>query len=211
MTFPQRSEDKGWLVGEIQQLFTKRQRLLDEWVQFYHRVFHLDVNLSTLKIPKRDWEFTRLIVVAKGLTLKRVLEVSQEHYRVEVQTWRYTYGEEETRGQHDRLPTEHYAVWVRDRVDADGQYRSVVSSQRPWKQWKGHSITLLEHLLFSLKYFQETRRLLDRREIGTSCFGSRDSGGCIPWVFAGKDRAGKSMLISYGEFGPMVRVREVIA
>jgi len=47
-------EDKGWLVGEIQQLFTKRQRLLDEWVQFYHRVFHLDVNLSTLKIPKRD-------------------------------------------------------------------------------------------------------------------------------------------------------------
>lgn len=43
-------------------------------------------------------------------------------------------------------------------------------------------ITLLEHLLFHLKYFRETGEFLDSQRIATLCFGSRDAYGCIPCV-----------------------------
>jgi len=66
-------ENKGWLGGEVQDLLTLRKLLLDEWSQFYREVFGFDLNVSKLKIPKRRPGFTRLVVVAQGLTLKRMI------------------------------------------------------------------------------------------------------------------------------------------
>jgi hypothetical protein len=72
-------------------------------------------------------------------------------------------------------------------------------------------ITLLEHLLFHLKYFRETGQFLDRNEMRTLCFGSRDAGGCIPSVNALKYPSGKYgyLYLYYGL--PRVSVREVVA
>ena len=115
-------ENKGWLIGEVQDLFTLRKLLLDEWVQFYHDAFDLNVNFSTLNIPRARPGFTRLIVVAQGLTLKRIMQRTNEHITVAAsEQFRYFYGDEETRGKHDRLPTETYAVWVRDKIDPDAE------------------------------------------------------------------------------------------
>ena len=92
-------ESKGWLVGEVQQLFTLRKLLLDQWVQFYHDEFNLEVDSSTLNIPKSRAGFTHLIVVAQGLTLKRIIERTQKYVPVDPsEPWRYFYGDEETRG-----------------------------------------------------------------------------------------------------------------
>jgi hypothetical protein len=155
-------ENKGWLVGEVHDLFTLRKLLLDEWVQFYRNAFQLDVNFSTLKIPKRRPGFTRLLVVAKGLTLKRIIETSQKHYSLDASpTGRYFYGDEETRGTHERVPSESYAVWVRDQVDPDLKYRDV--PPRLLKAREVQGITLLEHLLFHLTILQRNRRALEKQ------------------------------------------------
>jgi len=174
-------ENKGWLFDEVQDLFTLRKLLLDEWVQFYREVFGLEVNFSNLKIPKRLHGFTRLLVVAKDLTLKRMLEVSKKHYGVDDSpSGRYYFGDLETRGTHDRLPSEAYAVWVRDQVDPDLKYTDVPAQLLKKRAVQG--ITLLEHLLFHLKYFRETGQYLDSNANSTLCFGSRDAYGCIPCV-----------------------------
>src|SRR5262245_6519 len=90
-------ENKGWLVGEVNDLFSLRKLLLDAWAKFYREVFGLDVNFSALKIPKRRPGFTRLLVVAKGLTLKRIIKMSRKYYPVDASpTGRYFYGDEDT-------------------------------------------------------------------------------------------------------------------
>ena len=74
-------------------------------MQFYHDAFQLEVNFSALNIPKRVPGFTRLIVIAQGLTLKRVITVAQQNFAVDLsEPWKYFYGDEETRGTHDRVP-----------------------------------------------------------------------------------------------------------
>jgi hypothetical protein len=101
-----------------------------------------------------------------------------------------------------------YAVWVRDRVDPDLEHADVPPRLLTHRRVPG--ITLLEHLLFHLKYFQETGQLLDRNAIRTLCLGTRDSGGCIPCVAGRHSRDGKPLEI-YLWFGMSnVRVREVI-
>jgi hypothetical protein len=203
-------ENKGWLIGEVQDLFTLRKLLLDEWVQFYREVFGIEVIFSNLKIPKRLPGFTRLLVVAKGLTLKRMLEVSKKHYAVDDSpSGRYYYGDQETRGTHDRLPSEAYAVWVRDQVDPELKYTDF--HPRLLKDRGVQGITLLEHLLFHLKYFRETGGLLDRNGTSTLCFGSRDAYGCITSVSIKQYTSGKygPLYLWYGR--SPVSVREVIA
>jgi hypothetical protein len=175
-------------------------------VQFYREVFGLDVNFSSLKIPKRPPEFTRLLVLAKGLTLKRIIETSKKYYRMDNSpSGRYFFGDEETRGVHDRMPTETYAVWVRDQVDPDLKYTDF--PPRLLKERGVQGITLIEYLLFDLKYFRESCKLLDRNKIATLCFGSRDQGGCIPCVYFSQPF--RHVDIGYG--WPGACVREVAA
>ena len=202
---------KGWLLGEVQKLLTRKrvQEQLDneaqlakaradrmvadsalgtalqieEWVQFYYDVFDLNIHYSQIKMPVRGHVgFHRLIVVAQGLTLKRIIQVTRKYISVEsYELRRYFYGDEETRGKHDRLPTETYAVWVRDKIDPDAERADMPSRLLVRRGVQG--ITLLEHLLFHLKYFRESGRLLDRNELSTMCLGSRDLVGCIPYVY----------------------------
>jgi hypothetical protein len=201
-------ENKGWLIGEVHDLFTLRTLLLDEWRLFYHEVFGLDVNFSTLKIPKRLTGITRLLVVDKGLSLKRVIETSKKHYGVEDgPSGRYYYGDQYTRGVHDRVPAEPYAVWVRDQVDPDLKYKDLPA--RLLKERAVQGVTLLEHLLFHLKYFRETGQHLDSNRNDTLCLGSRDAYGCIPCVSYHSFMTPKYVYIGYGTTSACVR--EVVA
>jgi hypothetical protein len=123
--------------------------------------------------------------------------------------WRYFYGDEETRGKHDRHPTETYAVWVRDCIDPDAEHADVPPRLLMHRRVQG--ITLFEHLLFHLKYFRETGQLLDRNAFSTLCLGSRDSGGCIPCVSGWHSVDGKPRNIRLSFAMSRVRVREVVA
>ena len=201
-------ENKGWLIGEVHDLFTLRKLLLAEWVQFYREVLGVEVHFSNLKIPKRIPSFTRLLVVAKGLTLKRILAVSKKHYVVDDSpSGRYYFGDLETRGTHDRLPSEAYAVWVRDQVDPDLKFTDL--PPRLLKERGVQGITLLEHLLFHLKYFRETGQHLDSNRNATFCFGSRDAYGSIPCVTCYTFMSPKKL--SVGSGSSRACVREVVA
>jgi hypothetical protein len=73
----------------------------------------------------------------------------------------------------------HYAIWVRDRVEADEELKN--KSANDLKEASTPGNTLLERLLLELKYFKETGKHLDI-ENWTLCSGSRDSDGCVPGV-----------------------------
>jgi hypothetical protein len=232
-------EDKGWLIYEVQKLFAWRRVQehfdveahlakaradmmftdnvrgtafqIEEWAQFYHEVFNLDVHFSTVKIPVRRSGFHRLIVVAQGLTLKHVIEVARKYFLVDLEdSGRYFSFDEETRGTHDRLPTQTYAVWVHDQIDSDAKYddvRQVALLRRGVK-----CSTLLEHLLYHLKYFTETGKFLDRNDRQTVCDGSRDADGCIVAVFVKKShRDGMCLGLGIGINAGLIGVREVNA
>ena len=232
-------EDKGWLISEVQKLFAWRrvQDLFDveahlfkaraemmftnhlrgtavqfeEWAQFYREVFNLDVCYSTVKIAKRRPGFERLIVVAEGVTLKRVIEVAQKYFPIDLnETGRYCSVDGKIRGTHDRLPTQTYVVWVRDQIDPDAEYTNVRPPVVERRGVKGS--TLLEHLLFHLKYFTETGKFLDRNNIQTVCTGSHDSGGRIVAVFVKKSRRdGKYLGLGLGFYSGPYSIREVCA
>jgi hypothetical protein len=162
---------------------------IEEWAQFYREIFDLNVHYSEVNIPARPSGFYRLIVVAQGLTLKRIIEVARKHFPVDLggDSRRYFSTDEETRGTHDRLPTQSYCVWVRDRIDPDEEYVYV----RPGVLARDgvKCITLLEHLLFHLKYFRETGKFLDRNARQTLYAGSHYSDGGVVAVFVDKSHS----------------------
>ena len=208
-------EDKGWLVSDVQKLFVWRRSQehvdldlhlikaradmmisdyargtvfqIEEWAQFYRDVFDIDVYCSTIKIPSRRPGFHHLILVAQRITLKRIIEVARKDFPVDIgEPGRYFTHNAEICGTHDRLPTQTYGVWVRDQVDPDEEYTNV---RPPVLERRGVKCsTLLEHLLFHMKYFRETGQFLDRNERQTVCTGSRDARGNLVAVFVNKSR-----------------------
>ncbi len=72
-----------------------------------------------------------------------------------------------------------YAIWVRDRVEADEELKNFSASDLKRQSIAG--ITLEERLVYELKYFKETGKHLDIKNI-TLCSGSRVSGGDVSSV-----------------------------
>ena len=147
-------EDKGWLVSEVQKLFAWRRVQeqfdldahlakaradmmitdnsrgtafqIEEWSQFYRDVFDLDVHYSEVNIFMRRPCFNRLIVVAQGLTLKHVIEVARNTFpSISMNQGDISTVGGKDRGTHDRLPTDTYAVLVRDQIEPDSVYNDM--------------------------------------------------------------------------------------
>jgi len=150
--------------------------MIADWQTFYQKFFGMDVDFSEVSIPPKREGFDRLIVVAQGFTLNQVFNVCQKNFPC----WRYIEDlDKETKGRNDREPTEHYAIWVCDRKEADEELKNLSANDLKEKGIKG--ITLLERLLLELKYWDETNEHLDVKNV-TLCSGSRSSDGDVPGV-----------------------------
>jgi len=148
--------------------------LIANWQRFYTKFFGTAFDFSDVKIPEKQPGFDWLVVVAKGLTPNQVFDVCQKHFSC----WRYRDDlDKETEGRNDREPKEHYAIWVRNRQEADEELKN--RSAENLKENKIKGITLLERFLLELWYWNETGEHLDIQSI-TLCAGSRDSGGRVP-------------------------------
>jgi len=146
------------------------------WQRFYKKFFNMRVDFSGVKIPETQPDFKRLILNPKGFTPNQVFEICENNFSC----WRYTEDlDGATKGRNDREPTEHYAIWVRDRQEADEELRNLSADMLKEKNIKG--ITLLERLIFELKFWDETGKHLDEKYI-TLCAGSRGSAGGVPRV-----------------------------
>jgi hypothetical protein len=163
-------------VAEHRNPFIPLDSLLEDWRRFYKKHFGLEVNLSNLKTPEQQPGFDRLIIVAQGLTLNQVYDVCSKHFSC----WRCVKNLDKAIVENDRTSDKgSYAVWFRDRQEADEELEDLSADQLAGKKISG--ITLLERLIYELKYWDETGKHLDIFNV-TLCAGSRDSGGNVPGV-----------------------------
>ena len=150
---------------------------ISSWQIFYQKFFGIVPDFSKIRIPEKQPGFDRLIIVVQGLTLNQVYSKCAENFPCRC----YVDDLDKAITQNDRDPGKgSYAIWVRDRIEADEKLKSLSVDQL--KEQGIIGITLLERLLYELKYWVETDKHLDIKN-WTLCSGSRDSGGDVPRVY----------------------------
>lgn len=154
------------------------QDWVNEWQRFYQKkkYFGMTVDLSRVSIPEHQTGFDRLIIVAQGLTLNQVYNVCIKQFVC----WHCANDLDNVITRNDRdAKNSSYAVWFRGCQEADEELKNLTAERLAEREILG--ITLLERLLYELKYWDETGQHLDVSNV-TLCTGSRDTGGNIPAV-----------------------------
>jgi hypothetical protein len=153
--------------------------LINDWQKFYLDVFGMETDFSNLQIPKKQKGFDRLIIVAQGITPQKLYDKCAELFF----TRNWMSGDLNKIVISDRTAENgSYAIWVRDRVEADKELKNLSADQLKEKNISG--ITLEERLLYELKFFKETGKHLDIDNV-TLCSGSRYGDGRVPsghWI-----------------------------
>jgi len=150
------------------------EEILADWARFYKEVFCLDLDFSGVIIPERKPGFDRLLVIAQGMTHQRLFDKCKELFP----SWKYTNSNLDEIIKSDRTSQNgHYAIWVRDRVEADEENKNLSADQL--KERGTPEITLEEREAYELKFFKETGDHLDKSN-RTHCTGSRFSDGSVP-------------------------------
>lgn len=145
-----------------------------DWQDFYSEIFKKKMDFSDLKIPEKKKGFNRLIIVADGMTSQIIYDKCKELFP----SWIW---ESKTLDCYsDRnAEKESYAIWIRDRVEADRELRNF--SVNYLKNQGIFGITCEERLLYELKYFLKTGKHLDVKNL-TICSGSRYHDGNVPVI-----------------------------
>ena len=153
---------------------------ISEWVKFYKEYLSINADFSDLRVLEKNPGFDRLIIVAKGLTLDQIYNVCAKHFPC----WRYTDDLDKAVTHNDRTAEKTYAVSFRNRKEADKELKNLSANQLAEKNILG--ITLLERLIYELKFWSETKEHLDVLN-WTLCTGSRikDYVPCVCW-YSGK-------------------------
>lgn len=175
---------------------------LEEWKKFYKDHLNLEVDFSGVKIPEKRKGFYRLIVVAQGLTQNQVYDACSKQFPC----YKYADDLDADVPTNDRDTKQSYAIWVRERVEADKEHKS--RSADDLKESEVEGITLLERMLFELKYFVETKNHLDL-ENWTLCAGSRSSGGSVPSAYWSGSKFYVNWYFASRAY-PYLRCREVV-
>jgi len=174
---------------------------LAEWSRFFHEIFGLEADLSQIKIPAEKSSFGWLVVVLEGMTAQRLYDKCRELFGAR----KYT-----DRSLNEAVTSDrrgNYAVWFRDRVEADEELRN--KSANDLKGAGVPGITLEERLMLELFYWWKTKKNLDIKNV-TLCSGSRDSGGRVPYV--DWDGDGLSVVwCSPGHRGDCLRSRQAVS
>lgn len=171
---------KGWIGEEIARVLRGSElptEVIAEWQNFWKK-YDIEVDLSGLILPEYEKGHDRPLVIPKGLTLNQLWAIYRRVFNGKI--WS-AYGDDldSSVPTNDRVPTESYAIRIRERVEADEELKNLSANDLKKKKITG--ITLLERLVYGLKYFDETGNHLDR-ENWTLCSGSRGSGGGVPRV-----------------------------
>jgi len=185
----------GTLTPEELDMFLKgqnpfgKENFLSDWVNFYQEVFNLKVDLSGIKIPAKRKGFDRLIIVAQGMTPQKLYDKCKELFPC----WKYTDKNlDEIVSSERTSKNDPYAVWFRDRVEADEELKNLSANQLKDRSILG--ITLEERFLYELKYFKETGKHLDIQNI-TLCAGSRVGVGTVIGTTTGSRSPGTILTI----------------
>ncbi len=156
------------------------KRTVDEQVAGMETLYKLlgwTFTTSGLAVPERREGFNRLMVFGDAtLTNNRVYDACDASFP----SWWYKNDLDLAvpPDKDERHPKNGvYAVWVRDRVEADEELKNLSANMVAEKRLK--TMTLLERELLELVHFRETGRPLDVKN-RTLCSGSRYSDGRVP-------------------------------
>lgn len=150
------------------------------WQDFYKTHFNWDVDFSQVIIPQKPKGKWRLLFIPKGMTLNFAFQICQKLFT----SWKYYDDLDKKVSKNIRNTSTHYAVWVRDEVEPDQEFLGKSIRQADPDMLIG--ITLLERILFEIKFFTETGNHLDIKGL-TYCSGSRDADGNVPLACLGFD------------------------
>ncbi len=176
------------------------------WKRLYEREFEIDLDLlSTIVIPPRQQEASRLLIVAGGLTLNQVIAACKRHF--------LTSASDEDMDKavptNERDPKNgSYAIWVRDHVEADEGLKDL--SAQDHTDAGRQTETLLERCLHELAYFLETGDHLDKKNV-TLCSGSRSSDGYVPRAYWHGGFRVRAYYFSVRSARPRLRARQVFS
>lgn len=147
------------------------------WVTFWSG-HGFTVDPATLVLPAQRPGFDRLIVIPQGLTIQKMFEICQTMFT----STKYIDGNlDEAIPTNDRNPTASaYAIWIRERVEADEEFKNLSANQLKAQNHKG--ITVLEALADHAEFYARTSQHRDVQNV-TLCSGSRRSSGDVPSVY----------------------------
>ncbi len=146
----------------------------EEWQEFYKIKFGWDVDFSRVIIPTMPIEGKwRLLILPRRMGLDLAFEACTKLFK----TCRYNDNLDGAVTENIRTTSDHYAVWVRDEIEPDKEFLGKSTRQADPDMKIG--VTLLERIIFEIKYFTETGKHLDVKGL-TFCSGSRPSVGLVP-------------------------------
>ncbi|MFA6523938.1 MAG: hypothetical protein WC264_01205 [Candidatus Paceibacterota bacterium] len=177
-------EHKTELKKKLREVFSivdEYASIREEWQKFYKNHFGWDVDFSQVIIPaiptNGKW---RLLFISKGMTLNFAFKICEKLFV----SSKYYDDLDKAISKNIRNTSSHYAVWVRDEVEPDAE--TLGKSTRQADPDMKIGITLLERIIFEIKYFTETGNHLDVKGV-TFCSGSRDSDGDVPSTYLDDD------------------------
>ena len=180
---------------------------MQEWKDFYLKIWDIDVVIGELLIPKNKKEgFDQLIIMLRGLTLPKIVSKMREH--MEVRLWENEDWLDEIDSDRE-IYKQDYAVRIRGEKEADKEFAS--KSAIDLGQEKICGITLPEQLIYTLFYWWKFQDHLDMEGV-TLCSGSRHLDmRKVPWVLWDCNR--KRLVVFWflvGFSGAGLKTREVI-
>ena len=174
---------------------------IKEWTSFYKK--HFNLVLGDVVIPEHQPGFDRLIVVAGSLTQNQVYDACAKQFKC----WRYKNDLDKSVAKNDRDPKNGaYAIWLRDCQEADEENKNLSADYLENQKVKG--ITLLERMLYELKYKDEPGNHLDTSSV-TLCSGSRDSRDILPTAYWKEEEFGINWYYADGS-NDILRARSVV-
>lgn len=146
------------------------------WQNFYKSLFNQKYDFSSVTIPECPGAGWRLLFVV-DLSLEQLYVKCRELFLC----WRWAddnFDKIVVKNERDARKGP-YAIWVRDRVEADEELKNLSTNDIKSKNLTTE--TLAERFIHELKFFNETGQHLDIDNV-TLCSGSRLDDGFIPFV-----------------------------
>ena len=170
---------KNELEKKLREVFSINDEfsgIREEWQKFYKNLFRLDVDFSGVIIPLKPEGVWRLLFIPKGMTLSFAFQICEKLFA----SWGYYDDLDKKISKNIRNTSNHYTVWVREEVEPDQEFLGKSTNQAGPDMKIG--ITLLERIIFEIKFFTEKGDHLDIKCL-TFCSGSRYARSCVPRTY----------------------------
>lgn len=152
-----------------------QSNVISYWQEFYQKHFGIKIDLSNLKIPELQEDFTWAIITMEQVNEQMLYERCQELFSC----WKWTGKSLNEDLASDATSKGTHIAFFRNRVEADEELKKLSTEDLEKKGVQG--ITLKQRLVMELDYFSRTEKHLDIQNV-TLCAGSRYSDGDAPVV-----------------------------